>query len=54
MYITICKIDEQRKFDYDAGHSKLMLPEGWDGEGGRRVVQDGWTHVHQWLIYVYV
>ena len=37
---------------YDAGHSKLTLPEGLDGEGGRRVVQDGGTHVHPWLIHV--
>ena len=36
-------------------------PEGWDGEGGGRGVQDGegggggskWgTHVHPWLIHV--
>ena len=39
---------------YDAGHSKLTLPEGLDGEGGRRVVQDGGTHVHQWQMYIYV
>ena len=38
-----------------AGHSKLVLwdnPEGWDGEGGGRGVQDGGTHVYPWLIHV--
>ena len=37
MYITICKIDDQCKFD-EAGHSKLVLwdnPEGWGGEEDR-------------------
>ena len=37
--------------------SKLMHwdnPEGWDGEGGGRGVQDGGTHVHPWLIHVNV
>ena len=36
-------------------HSKLMLwdnQEGWDGEGGRRRIQDGGINVHLWLIYV--
>ena len=28
-------------------------PEGWDGEGSERGVQEG-THVHPWLIYVNV
>ena len=27
-------------------------PEGWDGEGGGRGIQDGETHVHPWLIHV--
>jgi len=34
MYITICEIDDQSKFN--AGHSKPVHwgnPEGWDGEG---------------------
>ena len=29
---------------HEAGHSKLVLsdnPEGWDGEGGGKEVQDG-------------
>ena len=29
-------------------------PEGWDGEGGGRGVQDGGHIVHPWLIYVSV
>ena len=39
----------------EAVHSKLTLwdnPEGWGGEGGGRVFQDGGTHVHPWLIHV--
>ena len=39
----------------EAENSKLVLwdnPEGWDGEGGKRRVQDGGTHVHSWLIHV--
>ena len=33
---------------HEAGHSKSVLwdnPEGWGGEGRRRGVQDGGTHV---------
>ena len=40
---------------HEAGHSKLVLwdnPEGWDGEGGGKGVQDGRTYVHPWLIHV--
>ena len=29
-------------------------PEGWDGEGGGRGLQDGETHVYPWLIHVNV
>ena len=39
----------------ETGHSKSVHwdnPEGWDGEGGVRGVQDGGTHVHPWLIHV--
>ena len=39
---------------HEAGHPKLVLwdnPEGWVGEGGKRGVQDGETHVHSWLIH---
>ena len=37
MYITICKIDDQCKFDAGSGHSKLVLwdnPERWGAGGG--------------------
>ena len=40
---------------HEAGHSKSMLwdnPEGGDGEGGGRGIQDGGAHVHPWLIHV--
>ena len=39
---------------HEAGHSKLVLgdnPEGQGGEGGGR---DGRTHVHLWLMRVNV
>ena len=42
---------------HETGHSELVHwdnPEGWDGEGGGRVVQDRGTHVHPWLIHVNV
>ena len=40
---------------HDAGHSKPVLwdgPEGWDGKGGGKGVQDGGTHLYMWLIHV--
>ena len=40
---------------HKAEYSKLVHwdnPEGWNGEGGERGVQDGVTHVHPWLIDV--
>ena len=40
---------------HEAGHPKLVLwdnPEGWDGEGGGRGLQDSGAHVHPWLIPV--
>ena len=40
----------------DTGCSGLVHwddPEGWDGEGGGRGVQDG-EHIHPWLIDVNV
>ena len=43
MYIIICETDRQSRFD-DTGCSGLVHwddPEGWDGEGGGRRVQDG-------------
>ena len=42
---------------YEAEHSKLVHwdnPEGWDGEGGGRGVQNGGRLVHLWLIHVNV
>ena len=42
---------------HEAGHSKLVFwdnPEGWGWEGGGRVVQNGGTQVHPWLIHVNV
>ena len=41
---------------HEAGCSGLVHwddPEGWDGEGGGRRIQDG-EHVHPWLIHVNV
>ena len=41
---------------HEAGCSGLVhwdAPEGWDGEGGGRGIQDG-EHVHPWLIHVNV
>ena len=42
---------------HEAGHSNLVPwdnSEGWGGEGGGQSIQDGGTHVHQWLIHVNV
>ena len=46
MYITICEIDHHPGLMHEAGCSGLVHwddPEGWDGEGGGRRVQDGDT-----------
>ena len=43
MYIIICEIDHQSKFDARNRALKLVHwddPKGWDGEGGGRGVQD--------------
>ena len=57
MYITICEIDDQSKFDAWKGHSEPGYwdnPEGWDGEGGWRGVQDGGhMSTHGWFMSVY-
>ena len=40
---------------HEAGHSQVELsdnPEGYDGEGDGRGIQDGGTHVYLWLIHV--
>ena len=44
MYITICEIVDQSKFDAETGHSGPVHwndPEGWDGEEDEREAQDG-------------
>ena len=57
MYITICEIDRQSRFDeWDkvlrAGH--WDDPKGWDGEGGGRGAQDG-EHMYTrgWFMSMY-
>ena len=48
MYIIICEIDHQFRFDAWTGCSGLVHwddPEGWDGEGGGMGVQDG-EHIY--------
>ena len=53
-YIIICETNRQSRFD-DTGCSGLVHwddPEGWDGEGGVRWVQDGeHMYTHPWLIH---
>ena len=42
---------------HETGHSKLVHwdnPEGWDGEGRGRGVQDQGAHIYTWLIHVNV
>ena len=42
---------------HDTGCSRLVHsddPEGWDGEGRGRGVQEWGTHVHPWRIHVNV
>ena len=57
MYIKICEIDHQSRFDaWDrvlrAG--ALGWPEGWYGEGGGRGVQDGeHMYTHGWFMSMY-
>ena len=50
MYITICEIDHQSKFNACNRQSKPVHgdnPEGWDGKGGGRGVQDeGHMYTH--------
>ena len=44
MYIITCEMGRQSSSMHDTGCSGLVHwddPEGWDGEGGRRGVQDG-------------
>ena len=57
MYITICKIDDQSKFN--AWNKALKPvhwdnPKGWDGEGGGRQVQnEGHMYTCGWFMSVY-
>ena len=42
---------------HESGRSKPVLwdnPEGWDGEGGGKEVQDAGTHVRTQLIHINV
>ena len=55
MYIIICETDRQSRFD--AGYWELVHwddPEGWNGEGGWRGVQDGeHMYTHGWFMSLY-
>ena len=54
MYITICERISSPGWMHETGCSGLVHwddPEGWDGEGGGRGVQDG---EHPWLSHVNV
>ena len=57
MYITICETDHQSRLDaWDrrSGPVHWDDPEGWDGEGGVRVAQDGGhIYTHGWFMSVY-
>ena len=57
LYITICKIGDQCKFNAWSRALKagvLGQPRGMGLEGRWRAVQDRGTHVHPWLIHVNV
>ena len=57
MYITICGIDRQSRFDaWDRALRAGALGWPWGmGWGGRREGGSGWgAHVHPWLIHVNV
>ena len=48
MYIITCEMGRQSSSMHDTGCSGMVHwddPEGWDGEGGRRGVQDG-EHIY--------
>ena len=48
MYITICEMNSHPGSMHETGCSALVHrndPEGWDGEGGGKEVQDG-EHVY--------
>ena len=55
MYITICKIDDQCKFNAGSRTPKastLGQPRGIEWREGGGGVQDGGTHVYLWLVHV--
>ena len=44
MCITICEMDDHPSLMHETGHLKPVHwdnPEGWDGKGGGRGIQDG-------------
>ena len=57
MYIIICELDRQSRFDaWDkcSGPVHWDDPKGWDGEGGGREVQDGeHMYAHGWFLWMY-
>ena len=57
MYITICEVDRQSKFDAWDGvlnSGALGRPEGWDREGGGRGIQDeGHMYTRAWFMSIY-
>ena len=58
VYITICKVDDQCKFWCMKQGSQSLCTGTTQRDGvGREVgrgLQDGETHVHAWVIHVYV
>ena len=57
MYITICDIDHQSKFNaWNMALKAIALgpPEGSDGEGGRKGFQVvGHLYTHAWFMSMY-
>ena len=58
MYITVCEIGDQSKFSAWNRALKAGVhwdnPEGWDGEGGVRGIQDGGhMYTHGWFMSMY-
>ena len=57
MYIIKCETDHQSRLDAWDRCSGLVHwedPEGWDGEGGGREVQDGeHMYTHDWFMSMY-
>ena len=57
MYIIKCETDRQSRLDaWDkcSGPVQRDDPEGWDGEGGGKGVQDGkHMYTHGWFMSMY-